>query len=347
MKRLWWWWDGFSKIDLTAVLLGLVVFGAGVGVLELFLRTYWFRAIPESILMTSNYDQFTHTAWQVKRIKSDSRNNIYFVAGSSGRECILDMESVESALGNRFPLFFLSDSQQSFGEVMAIVDSLPANSGRIVIGINPTRFSRELKDYEDQLRGKILLLQSPTLIAFMKHQEAIPFSFHFLLPGWLMYAKRYFNINKNSITHLTIPLREYNSHFYDSPVLSYDQKVSLFDKYVKPLLTKRFYKNLNLNLDALQVVVHAARAKGLEVAFIEMPVDPAAQETLNDIIQTYQKNIRRLALRDRVPYFPFARNSFFVSGDFYDFFHLAPPGQEKFQTVFTTMLKKYLQIDNS
>jgi len=103
--------------------------------------------IPFHYWVREPHDDPAVVSWSVGRAKQRPPGvpAVYLVGGSSAREGIVSgpslaadvrlLERPQSVAWN------MSSSLQTFAESLAIADNIPATDARIVIGVNPGRFS--------------------------------------------------------------------------------------------------------------------------------------------------------------------------------------------------------------
>jgi hypothetical protein len=137
----------------------------------------------------------------------------------------------------------------------------------------------------------------------------------------------------------TVPPDPWYAHHYDDrPPLSLSQKRAIVHTWVAehyPLFAHRYPRRLR-ELDAL---VDACLAKGIRPVLVESPMNRVAvRHDFSAPRKTCQKACRDLAAEHGIVYLDLTDTFWLPSRDFYDLWHLVPPGRAIWQRKLTTAL---------
>lgn len=345
---------GFTDVRLRWVGAGFSVPLVALVICEIWLRSGGIANLPLSRILVNSTDHFTYVDYQLAKIKraKPSSDRFFFFGGSSVRECLQSVEEVQSrlrtALGRKFEVFHFYSSQQTLGEALAILEQLPDRSGTVLIGMSPSRMSRDREAYRQQLDGERFGVASAELGAFLKPWFPVQPHHYSWLPAAFFRTKHYFQSHHRGLLVGRLPSESISSHLYDGvPPLSDERKFRYFDFFIRDRMFPSFYDNLEFNLKALERVFELAQRKGIRVVLFELPMVPLVRDRFRPVLRRYQPAIRSIAAKFNSEYWEFSWDIKFNNSDFYDLFHLVRPGRAKYQASLVDNIVMAARLDES
>lgn len=340
MKRVWRGFQkGLSTPRLGPVATGFLAAGLLVGATEWALRQGVFGRFPLSYFLVNEFDQTTALTHRLSRLKlQENRMPVYFVGGSATREALISEASFNDALPE-VQLFHFYSTQESFAGAMALIDQLPREPGWILLGMNPSRFSRSEQDYRTQLTGERLRVLSPTLREFAQG-EGWDLPVNLLLPSYLRYAKKLFGTRRDrGFGKITL-----QTHFYDGErILTRQQRREFYEEFIEGRMAPQFDRYWEMNTRALEFLVKKARARGLTPVLVELPIWRTTRLWMGPVLRKYESILGRLQKDLDVEVWSGAHALSLGTEDFHDLFHLEKSGREKFQAYLLQQIRQRVE----
>ena len=332
-----------------------------VAMLVAFASLAWFDAAavwhvaenaPLNRLLRHQHDDAVKIVHRVGEVRRSNSTNpwIYVLGGSSMREAVTSEADFERLMseehGQVVQVAVLASAFRSFAQCAAVIESLPSESGIVVLGVNFSRFAWDEKKARAQLSGDPLLLKSTwfDIDSFgprphdddaslaLKLNRAM-FGWNSLQPGMARYMKDFWQLNHDRLFAFSLPDRQYDQHRY-----TMTKRRSSPEKKAKSLQnwqTRRataMEKNLAFNLSMLKTLLMQSKAKGLPIVVVEQTLDHGTiQQSLNDVMTRYKTPLADLTRQLGVPYLDFESEIGLESDDFGDLAHLSDrPGRLRY-----------------
>ena len=343
-------WNRNPLLLLAAVALAFVLLAG----LELAVSDGAASRLPVARFLRTDTDDAGFVSWQVAALQRHPPGGavVYLVGGSNVRECIPSPQSLAAALqqttGRRTAVYDLGGNNQDLAESLAVVDSLPATPGAVVVvSINQTRLAYTPDQLAQEAKGRELVLSSPTLRAFVHSHAGARLWPLPIVPGIMSYAASYVQQNGSSLLHLHLADHPYQRHRYTQTTL---MSVRGKRRKVELWLTGKgrpggqFDRCEAYNAALLEAIVRRARERGFTVALMEPPENAAIVRSSFDRFKAvYRPLCRSLAARYGGAYLHFGRRLDLVNTDFRDITHLVETGRLKWQAALARALSPLLQ----
>jgi len=144
------WWAAATAPRLWPVLTAAAISAAmGLALSVAATRPIDLAELPLDQALRHSRDDYRYVAHRTLNLAASppSKPTLYLLGGSSIRESIHDPASLEERLldrtGQDWRVEILAHSNQSMGQSLAIIDNLPADSGIVLVGYSPNRFTRD------------------------------------------------------------------------------------------------------------------------------------------------------------------------------------------------------------
>ena len=262
---------------------------------------------------------------------------VYLLGSSAVRECTLSpgglSDAIERGCGVRARVHVLASTEQRFAASLAVVDSLPAAAGGVVvIGLDHSDFASGIGSATRQLRGRELLVRSTLLRDFLERLLGTKQS-DSMLDGLRRYLRSY--ERKRGVTAFDGPGLSYVAHRYAqsqywTDALKRSQVQLWLNGPGRP--GGLFFSNFDLNAALLEEAVKAARAKGFEVLLME---DSQNADIVGEAFDSYKEKYRevcaRLVAEQGAHYVDINLSAGLLNRDFHDLVQLLPSGRVKWQ----------------
>lgn len=315
----------------AAILMLLVAFG----IRSAFSTGMWAN-IPMRFWLRTSSDDFIAVSWIVAGLNQHHPAHplVVLVGSSAAREAVNDGVAVAEALRNAggpvMDVYDLGCSGLNFGEGLAIIDNLPNQTTTVLFGINVNSFIFDKHAVFEQLAGRELLLDSPTLRRFaMRSGQNGSLG---ILPGVFYFLMTSSQIRTYQLTHGEPLTRPYEPHFYDAVAsLSPSQKRALARRWVDET-SSMFNSNFEFNASLLTELVRRSKERGLQLVMVELPNnEDIAGESFAPQTERYRTLIHELAAQSGVFYLDF--NSALRLGNryFHDLSHLNRAGRNTWE----------------
>jgi hypothetical protein len=344
---------GLASPNLLVVAVALVVSIFCLLGLQWAFTSGRFATVAEARFLRTSRDDWGHISWQVGRLKRrpPARTAIYLLGGSNVRECISSgadlSRAIEEGGGPATVVYDLGSTEQHLGESLAIVDNVPQTRGVVVIGVNQTRFQYSPAAIAEQLKGRELLLASPTLRQFLIDRGEGGRRQVTILPGILNYLGGWVQKNQSTLARGRLPVNRYQQHRYtQTDIWSQSLKRSKVELWVntKGRPGGDFDSNLEINKALLEAMVERARERGFTPVLLEVPENTDIVAGRFDTYKAqYQSFCRGLAEKYDGYYLDFGGDIGLVNEDFRDLTHLVEPGRAKWTPALAEALLPSLQ----
>ncbi|HJW74588.1 MAG TPA: SGNH/GDSL hydrolase family protein [Thermoleophilia bacterium] len=309
-----------------------------------------YTVIPESVLLRSVRDDFLHNSYTVSRLKlhPPDRLPIYVVGGSATRESIVSdrslAEMVRRATGVPVRAYVLSNYNQTLGESLAIVDNLPSGRGIVVLAVNNNRFHFSPGDNALQLRGRPLLLESPTLREFVARDpnpkgRKRPARLPGALPGIMDYLVDYLGSRPEVLVKKQSLALTYRPHWItERKVWTLARKRLGVERWVEGR-GRKFYRYYPYNARLLETLVARAEQRGFKVVFLEETENTdVVGDSFDEFKRVYKPIVRRVAAKYGVPYLDLGPQLDLPDSAFWDFIHPVEPARVVWERVLSRAL---------
>ncbi|MFA4965823.1 MAG: hypothetical protein WC709_09355 [Thermoleophilia bacterium] len=336
-----------NRNPVVLVLAALLVLPALLGMEYCFTSGAW-TAVPLKYWIRSLGDGLMYVSWTAADLKREPPDAplVALTGGSGGREGIWTGEALSAdvaALGGpEIVGANLSCPAQSFGETLAIVDTLPRAPTTVLVGVSIGRFTRHPEASLDQAVGRRLLLKSDTLRQFAATRYGEHRYSPTILPGvlqslatWLY--KRASNWEKGNFKLFTFVPHTFDLRELRRPeTAAHKAKVQLALRSHPEALAARLKTNLDKNLAfnaaLLDELVRRGQERGLDIVLLQLPHNPVASEAaFGGAFAACRDASTAIAAKYGVPYVDFNDELELTGADFYDFSHLRPGGRTIWQ----------------
>jgi hypothetical protein len=337
-----------NRNPLVLLVAGVLCLAALLG-LELAFTSGAWSDVPLGHWLRMPLDDFVYVSWAVGGAKDDPPDtpSIYILGGSSARESIVGDDSLERAIvaagGPRTTVLDIGSNNQNFAQSIAVIDNVPDTPATAIVGINLNRFYASRADNEKQVVGRELLLDSPDLRDYV-HDDTGHYRFSFtILPGIFSWATSYAKQHKEQLLSGELPNLTYKQHRYTK---RRNHSVAEKEEMVQEWLTQRapvYHRWLDYNTAMLEELLRVARARGVDVVLLELPLNlEIVGDAWDADLQAYRQRVRRLAREYGVPYVDFNPELHIPNTDFHDIDHLVEPGRVIWEDRLAEELAKLL-----
>jgi hypothetical protein len=295
------------------------------------------NTVSQGRFLTAGCDDASRNSYQVADLKHNvpGRPMVYLLGGSSVRECCPTpgglADAVSKRAGRRVGARMIAGSMQKLAVQLAIIDNLPrAKGGIVVIGVNQLTFASGAVAAKDQLNGKGLLAESPTLRSFTNARLGLDLG-NSIRDGLRQYLDTY--LRKRGVAAFKAPWTNYHAHRYGPySVISNGGKRAGVEKWLTGdgAPGGAFDRNFAFCAALLEACVKRARARGFEVVLMEDPQDISIVGHAWDKYKDEYRPVCRY-LRDTygAHYINLNGTCGLVNGNFRDLYHLIPSGRAK------------------
>jgi hypothetical protein len=342
-----------NRHPLVLVVAALLLLPALLTVEWLFTSGAW-TVVPLDVALRNPQDSFTYVSWQVGRARQDEPGvpGVYLIGGSSARESIVSGGALAAEVaelgGPRVAAYDLGSSNQNFAESLAVVQSVPDTPAWLLVGVNLGRFTATRQVNARQAEGREFLLESGAVQDFVSEKWSLQEYACTILPGVWAYITDWTRRHGGSLLEGEPPTTEYELHRYSAETRRSDsQKRRLVKKWNA---TRRpvFERNLDANLEMLEALLEEARARGVNVLLLELPLN---EEIVGDSFdrsrQQYRVPVTALAEEYGYPYVDLNEEVDIPSRDFQDLSHLIAPGRVIWQHALAKELARLLNAADS
>jgi len=322
----------------AALLAGLAL----LGVNYLFTSGAW-TAIPLKYWIRNTGDGLMFVSWSAADLKREApaAPAVALTGGSGGREAIWTgealAEDIAAAGGPVVTGVNLSCPSQSFGETLAIVDTVPRGS-TVLVGVSIGRFMSAPEASLQQSAGRRLLLESATLRAFANERYGAYRYSPTILPGVFESLATWLSKRTANWSEGRFKLVKYVAHTYDlresrRPETEAHKAQVRANMRTRPAAWRpAVEKNLDFNAAVLDEAVRRGRERGLNVVLVELPHNPlAAGEDFEAAFGATQEASAAIAAKYGVPFLDFNDELALTGDDFYDYSHVRPRGRTLWQ----------------
>jgi hypothetical protein len=337
-----------SRSPFVLLAAALLLVPALLGIQWLFTSGAW-TAVPMDVALRNDEDSFTYISWMVGRAeqKPPSTPGLYLVGGSSARESIVGGAALAAEIardgGPRVTAYDLGSINQNFAESMAVVGSVPRTGAWMLVGVNLGRFTVTKQENADQAEGRELLLDSGAVHSFVSSRWGLEKLQYTILPGVWAYITDWARAHGTELLEGRMSSTRYRLHRYSAATRrSEGQKKRLVAKWNasrKPV----FERNLAANLQMLEALLAQARARGVRVVLVELPLN---KQVVGDSFATsqaqYQAPVAALGHKYGAPYIDLNKTLDIPSRDFQDLSHLIAPGRVVWQHALAQELARLL-----
>ena len=338
---------GLRVLSWAAIWLVVIALGT-----ECFLGLGYPWRFPslEPYFLNKNWDDWTHNAFVIQRIKHDDARRddrvIVLIGGSAGREAVVSDADMGATLGEmtgrKIGFASLCSSDQNFVDTGRIVEELDSFKKTFVILIAPMRFTHRV----DNIPGKdyYFLATSSRLNRILgEGGEGLGFTYRFRLfrsaLRWGQVAKkhlRYMVRKKGKIRRIA-----YERHRYPHRKPPGEKTIRHYRKEMTKALGN-FKKHSALNFRLLRASVDAALENGDRVILLNMPSNPHLDEITARFSPDYDEMVSDLVQNKGVGYLDLRRAADWKFEDFLDVHHLRASGQGKFVPLLTRYLADHI-----
>jgi hypothetical protein len=337
-----------SSSPLVLIAAVALVFPVLLGLQALF-TSGSFAVFPEGLLLRKARDDFLHNTYTVGRLKlhPPDRLPVYVIGGSAARESLISDHSfadqIHRATGVPVRVYVLSNYDQSLGETLAIVDNLPRGRGIVVIAVNNNRFHFSPARMARQTRGVPLLLDSPTLRAFVAQHpppSMRPARLPGVLPGIMDYLVGWFDLHASALAKGRPFVPTYDPHWItERKVWSRAQKERGVERW-RANRGKAFFENYRYNATLLDRLVARAKERGFMPVLLEETENTAiVGHQFDDYKRIYKPIVRSIADKYGVPYLDLQSRLSLPDSAFWDFIHPVEPARVIWQRVLAKALR--------
>lgn len=329
-------WRGLRNSNpLILGVAALLVFPAMFSLEDFFTSGRW-TLVPLEQCLRIPRDDFTYVSWTVGRAKQAPPKGpaLYLLGGSSARESIVSGDALADDIadlgGPSITAYDLGSSNQTFAESLAVVDNVPDTPAWVVIGVSKGRFVYDMKTNLEQVYGRELLLESPTLERFAVEEWGADGRTMTILPGIFTYLVDLATRQSQRVLAGNPIGYDYQLHaFYDSDeVLSVKRK----DRLAERQTGVSFRRNMDVNLRVLEALMARCQERGLRAVVVELPLnEEVVQGRWDDLLAEYQRPVREMAKRYDIPYLDFNDEVGIPNTSFRDLTHLIESGGEVWQ----------------
>lgn len=331
----------------------------GVAVALVFLAVPGMRAvfasgaytvIPEGVLLRSARDDFLHNSYTVSRLKlhPPDRLPVYVIGGSATRESIVSdrsfAEMIGRASGVPVSVYVLSNYNQTLGESLAIVDNLPPGKGIVVLAVNNNRFHFSPALVARQLRGRPLLLESPTLREFVTDDpkpkaRTQPARLPGILPGIMDYLVDYLGSRPEILAKRHTLAPKYSPHWItERKVWTLARKRLGVEQWMR-FRGRKFYRYYPYNARLLEALVARAEQRGFRVVLLEETENAdVVGDSFDGFKAVYKPIVRGIAARHGVPYLDLGDQLDLPDSAFWDYIHPVEPARVVWERVLSKAL---------
>ncbi|HJW74356.1 MAG TPA: hypothetical protein VJ787_01625, partial [Thermoleophilia bacterium] len=212
---------GLVCLHPLVLLASVILLVPALGGLQHVFTGGLYTSLPLSALLRVPRDDYLKASYDttVLKVHPPRRPAVYILGGSAAREAFTEEQNVEAQIaaagGGRTDVYVLASREQTFGESLAIVDNLPPSHGAIcVITVNHTRFAYDPDRVEDQLAGRHLLLDSPSLRRHVGARYQRGLTSPSIVPGIMDYLSGWIDEHFDEAREGRLPRLRYILHRY-------------------------------------------------------------------------------------------------------------------------------------
>ncbi len=345
---------GLVSLHPLVLVAALAMLVPALGGLQYVVTGGLYTSLPLGVLLRMPRDDYVKASYDATMLKLHPPRvpAIYVFGGSAAREAFTsdrDLEGeIAAAGGGQTNFNVLASSNQTFAESLAVIDNLPPSRRAIcVITLNQVRFAYDPGVVEEQLAGKPLLLDSPSLRRYVFARYHRGLTTPTILPGILDFISGWFEKHHGQLLRGHLPRLQYVLHrYHQGHQVSDQRKRAMVAKWLRdkggPGGT--FDRDFRYNLDLLDEAVKAAQAKGFTVVLLEVPLNRDIVGHAFDRVQgVYRPAVEQLARRRGAGYLRAFSEKGLVNQDFRDLSHLVESGRAKYDAAFVRAVVPLLQ----
>lgn len=331
-----------QRNPLVLVAAALLLVPALLGFNYLFTSGGW-TVVPLEYWIRNTGDGLMFVSWSAADLKREppAAPAVVLTGGSGGREAIWTGEAlgadVEAAGGPAVTGVNLSCPSQSFGETLAIVDTVPRGS-TVLVGVSIGRYMGTSDASLQQVVGRRLLLESDTLRSFAVERYGAYRYSPFILPGVFESLATWLNKRLGYWSEGRFKLVKYVPHTYDlrearKPETEAHKAQVRASMRTRPnAWQSSVEKNLPFNSALLDEIVRRGHQRGVSIVLVELPHNPLASgAAFEEAFAACQDTSGAIATKYGVPYVDFNEQLGLTGNDFYDFSHVRPRGRTLWQ----------------